>query len=488
MSEAVGDLVVFAPAGAVRGERKDGVTRFLGVPYGAAPVGERRWQPPAPAPKWTDVRDATQFAPDAMQRNRPAGSRAPGTSEDCLTLNIWAPAGKAAPRAVMVWFYGGSFMHGSAADIRSDGTVFAHEDVVFVSVTSRTGIFGWMAHPELAAESPEGSAGNYGLLDAILALRWIRENIAAFGGDPARVTVFGVSSGGASIALLIASPLAAGLFDQAILQSAGSFRPLATLDAATAAGAALGSLADLRALPADEVLALEPRLVPAVRGLTTPRVLRPIIDGWVVPQDERAAYRSGAFTAVPAIVGSNADEGSRLTASWPVDDLAGWNATLDANFPEDRTRAATLYPAAADDEARPAVAQMFGDSQFQLGTRELAKALLAKGVPVFRYLFTRQRAGTNDGPHHGGEVSYVFGHLDRPPAGASAEPGERDVALAGSFVRAWSQFAKTGQPGSVDGIDWPGAENGFLELGDQTRIGHEWREAQLDFLNDYADR
>ncbi|MBN8814339.1 MAG: carboxylesterase family protein [Sphingomonas sp.] len=488
MTDGAADLVVFAPAGAVRGTRKDGVSRFLGIPYGAPPVGDRRWRPPEPAAKWQDVRDATQFAPDAMQRNRPAGSRAPSVSEDCLTLNIWAPAAKAPPRAVMVWFYGGSFIHGSAADVRSDGTVFAREDVVFVSVTSRTGIFGWLAHPDLAAESPEGAAGNYGLLDAILALRWIKANIAAFGGDPDRVTVFGVSSGGASIALLMTSPLAVGAFDQVILQSAGSFRPLATLAQATDAGAALGSLADLRALPADQVLALEPRLVPAVRGLTTPRVLRPVIDGWVVPQDERAAYRAGAFAAVPAIVGSNADEGSRLTASWPVDDLAGWNATLDANFPADRDRAAALYPAARDDEARGAVAQMFGDSQFQLGTRELARALLARGVPVFRYLFTRRRAGTSDGPHHGGEVPYVFGHLDEPPAGNAPAAGERDVALARSFVVAWTNFAKTGQPGSIDGVDWPSAETGFLELGDQTCVGHAWRDAQLDFLNDYADR
>ncbi|MFM2272038.1 MAG: hypothetical protein RL702_1103 [Pseudomonadota bacterium] len=481
--------VVEAPVGALRGVREDGIDRFLGIPYGAPPIGPLRWRPPQPAEAWDGVRDAGSFGPDPMQRSRPAGSRAPGCAEDCLTLNIWAPAEPSAPRAVMVWFFGGSFMHGSAADLRSDGAVFAREDVVHVSISSRTGIFGWLAHPELVAESPEGSAGNYGLLDQILALRWIRRNIATFGGDPSRVTLFGVSSGGASIALLMASPLAAGLFDRVILQSAGSFRPLAGLDAAAEAGGQLGALSDLRALPAEAVLALEPRLVPAVRGLTTPRILRPIVDGTVVVQQERAAFRSGQFSAVPAIVGSNLDEGSRLIATWPVDDLAGWRSIIDANFPLEPDRAAALYPAAGDAEARPAVAAMFGDSQFQLGTRELARALRGKGAPVYRYLFTKRRAGAADGPHHGGEVAYVFGHLDCPPAGAvETPPDQRDLALSRAMIKAWATFAKTGNPGEIDGLAWPDAADRMVEMGESTRLRSGWRDEQLDFLDAYAER
>jgi len=481
--------VVAAPAGAVQGLREGGVDRFLGIPYGAPPVGPLRWRAPRPAEEWQGVRDAGSFGHDPMQRSRPAGSRAPGCSEDCLTLNIRAPAEPGPPRAVMVWFFGGSFMHGSAADIRSDGAIFAREDVVHVSINSRTGIFGWLAHPGLVAESSHGSAGNYGLLDQILALRWIRRNIAAFGGDPSRVTLFGVSSGGASIALLMASPLAAGLFDRVILQSAGSFRPLAGLAAAAEAGGELGSLEDLRTLPAEEVLALEPRLVPAVRGLTTPRILRPIVDGEVVVQQERAAFRSGQFSAVPAIVGSNLDEGSRLIASWPVDDMAGWRTIVDTNFPLDPARTCALYPAASDAEARPAVAAMFGDSQFQLGTRELARALRRKGAPVYRYLFTKRRAGAVDGPHHGGEVSYVFGHLDRPPAGAvETPPDERDLALSRDIVRAWASFAKTGNPGAIGGLDWPEDADRMIELGESVQVRSGWRDEQLDFLDAYAER
>jgi para-nitrobenzyl esterase len=361
----------------------------------------------------------------------------------------------------------------------------ANGNVVVVNITYRIGVFGGFELSDLG----DGFDDNLALRDQLAALRWIRDNIAAFGGDPARVTLFGVSSGGASIALLLTSPLAAGLFDQVILQSAGSFRPLATLEAAAEAGAQLGTIDALRALPADEALALEPRLIPAVRGLTTPRILRPIIDGWVVPRDERAAYAAGKFTAVPAIVGSNADEGSRLIASWPVDDLAGWRTTIDANFPDAVDQAATLWPAHDDSAARPAVAAMFGDSQFQLGTRELARALRGAGKPVYRYLFTKQRAGTTDGPHHGGEVAYVFGHLDQPPAGAATTPPDtRDTELSRAITRAWAQFAQTGDPGDIDGVPWPTADQGLVELGDQTSVRAHWRDAQLDFLNAYADR
>ncbi|MEI9927390.1 MAG: carboxylesterase family protein [Sphingomonas sp.] len=471
----------------MRGTIHGAIASYRGIPYAEPPVGTSRWRPPEPIAPLPGILDATEFGADAMQRNRPEGSRAPGIAESCLTLNVWTPAEPGSGRAVMVWFYGGSFTRGSASDLRTDGALFARDDVVFVSVNTRVGIFGWLAHSALAAESPHGAAGNYGLLDQIEALYWIRENIAAFGGDPERVTVFGVSSGGAALALLMTSPLAAGLFDRAILQSAGSFRPLADLATATAAGDALGSLADLRALPAEDVLALESRLVPAVRGLTTPRVLRPIRDGWVIPLDEREAYETGAFNPVPAIVGSAADEGSRLIGTWPVDDIAAWERIVADNFPLRRDEATALYPAAADAQARRAVADMFGDTQFQLGARELTRALAARGVPAFRYLFTRRRAGTADGPHHGGEVAYVFGHLDMPPHGNAKDPPDsRDRALADAIHGAWIAFAKTGSPGAVEGVAWPRADQGYLELGDTARIGTRWREAQLDFLNAYA--
>lgn len=480
------DVTVPTQSGALRGRSSEGIATFFGVPYAEPPIGALRWRPPEAVKPWSGTRDAIAFGADAMQRAPSKTSRASGISEDCLKLNIWAPADISEPLPVMVWFHGGSFIMGSATDIRTDGAVFARGGVIFVSITSRLGIFGWLAHPELTAESAQGSAGNYGTLDQIEALRWLRANIAAFGGDPKRITLFGVSSGGASIVGLMTSPLAAGLFDRVILESAGAFRPLAPLADASAAGAELGSLANLRALSADDVLALEPRLIPAVRKLTAPRTLRMIRDGWVIPLDDREAFETSAFHAMPAIVGSNTDEGSRLTATWPANDLAGWNAIIEDNFARRSDDARRLYPAAKDGDAKGAVADMFGDTQFLLGTREIARAVGRAGRNAYRYLFTKRRAGERDGPHHGGEVAYVFGHLDEPPAGVLGHPDARDIALSDAMRASWIAFAATGTPGRIDGLDWPTAEHGFVELGEQSRISRDWREAQLDFLNAYA--
>lgn len=483
------DQIVRAPAGDLRGVRSPGAIEFRAIPYAAPPTGWNRWRPPAPVPRWTGIRDATQFGPDAMQRPSPmqTHSRAPGSAEDCLYLNIAVPEGGGEHLPVMVWFHGGSFMFGSAADRRTDPAEFAREGVICISVGFRLGIFGFLAHPELAAESDRGSAGNYSLLDQIAALRWIRDNIAAFGGNPDRITIFGVSSGGAAAALLLVSPLAKGLFHQAILESAGAFRPLASLDQAVIEGVRIGEIADLRGRSAEEILALETRLVPAQRSLTSARILRPIRDGWIIPADEHVAFATGQAAAVPTIVGSNADEGSRLVAAWKIDDRADWAAILDADFGRSADQAKRLYPAATDVDVRPAVAALFGDTQFQLGARELARRLGEHQPRTFRYLFSKRRAGASDGPHHGGEVPYVFGHLDRPPIGAATvEPDERDVDLSQSIRRAWVRFAATGIPGSIDGIAWPDARSGyFLELGDETAVRSEWRERHLDFLSDF---
>ena len=199
----------------------DAIRVYKGIPFAAPPVGTRRWRPPEPAESWDGIREATRFGADCPQELRP-GSRAGRIDEDCLTLNIWTPA-RAADEAlpVMVWFYGGSFVFGSASDIRFDGEAFARKGVVLVTAAYRVGLFGFLAHPGLTRESPHGASGNYGLLDQIAALGWVQRNIAAFGGDPRRVTAFGVSAGSASIAMLLTAPLAAGLFQRAILESPG---------------------------------------------------------------------------------------------------------------------------------------------------------------------------------------------------------------------------------------------------------------------------
>lgn len=488
-----GATLVTPPCGALLGQQDvaSGVRVFKGVPYARPPVGPLRWAPPQPLPAWPGVRSAADFGADCPQTSQTL-TRAPGQSEDCLFLNVWTPAG-AAPGSlpVMVWLHGGSFVGGSGADARVDGGKLAARGAVVVTLNYRVGLFGFMAHPALSAESPDKVSGNYGLLDQLCALRWVQDNITAFGGDASRVTVFGVSAGSASISLLLVSPQARGLFSQAILQSPGAGRPLASLADAEALGQSAGSdLKALRALDAGAVLAMTARFTPKVRGLTTPRVLRPIRDGWLIPQDERPAFLSGTLHAMPILIGSNHDEGSLLTAAWPVADLKSYAALVDENFGGDAPAAMALYPAAADADVRTRVAQLFADTQFNYGTRLLAQAMAAQGQPVWRYLFTRRRPSQADGPHHGEEVAHVFGNLSAARPGSPAVFDATDESLSDFMMRSWVAFATTGNPDPQGGA-WPAydvASDRHLVLGDGVQAGSAWRAAQLDFLETVYSR
>lgn len=478
--------LVETPLGVLSGVvARPGVAAFLGIPYAAPPVGALRWRAPQPATPWAGVRDAAAFGPDGPQLPNPR-LRAARQDEDCLYLNVWAPQG-AAPGScpVMVWVHGGGFAGGSGSDARSDGAQMAAHGVVVVSFNYRSGLLGFLAHPALSRESPQGTSGNWGLLDQMAALRWVRTHIAAFGGDARRITAFGVSAGSASLSLMLASPLAGGLFEQAILQSPGAGRPLASLAQAEEAGRALGDdIEALRALPAHELLQRTALLAPKVRGLTTPRVLRPIRDGWLLPEDERPVFQSGRLHAMPLIVGSNADEGTQLTRPWPVDTLQAYEAQIEANFAGAQEQARALYPAATDAEARPAVAQMFADTQFNYGTRLLARSMAAREARTWRYLFTRRAPGAEDGPHHGEEVGYVFGNLDQVP-GAD----DQDRRLSDAMMQAWIGFARERDPNAGrPGAEWPRydpAADNHLAFGDRVAAGARWRTAQLDFLERY---
>ncbi|MDM0021897.1 carboxylesterase family protein [Variovorax sp. J22R187] len=477
------------PCGALRGRRdaRRGVRAFLGIPYASPPTGDARWRPPIPLAAWAGRRDATAFGPDCPQNSQTL-TRAPRQSEDCLYLNVWSPV-DASPGTlpVMIWLHGGSFVGGSGSDERIDGQTLSARGVVLVTVNYRVGLFGFLAHPGLSAESPEGVSGNYGLLDQICALKWVRDNIQAFGGDPSRTSVFGVSAGSASISLLLASPLSRGLFQKAILQSPGAARPLATLADAERAGEAVGAdVQALRRLDGAEVLRRTAFLTPKVRGLTTPRVLRPIRDGWVLPEDERPAFIGGRVHAMPILIGSNLDEGSMLTAAWNVEDLAGFDALIHANFEDCVEQARSVYGARDASEVRTRVAEMFADTQFNYGTRLLARAMADQGQDVWRYVFTRRRPGQVDGPHHGEEVAHVFGNLAVARRGSPARFDAVDEQLSDSMMRSWVAFATTGNP-NVDGLpaEWPAYAPGtdlHLVLGDRMQVGAGWRSAELDFL------
>ncbi len=487
--------VVRTALGQVAGEpslRTEGVNVWRGMPYAAPPVGPLRWRPPQPAAAWDGVRPATAFGPDFPQAPMPA-SQAPSMSEDCLYLNVWSPAG-AAPGSlpVMVWIHGGGFAGGSGADARCEGSHLTREGVVVVSFNYRSGLFGFLAHPGLSRESEARVSGNYGLLDQLQALRWVRDNIAGFGGDPRRVTVFGVSAGSASISLLLTSPMAAGLFQQAILHSPGAGRPLASLADAEKVGASLDAdIEALRRLPAAEVLALMPKVSPKVRGLTTPRVMRPICDGWLIPQDERAAFRAGQLHAMPIIVGTNADEGTLLTSSWPIESVADYHRLVETNFGAALPDALAHYPAADDMQVPQQVAALFGDTQFNYGARLLARSMNRLGAPTWRYVFSRRRPGQLDGPHHGDEVGYVFGNL-AVGRGTQPEPFDAvDAAISRAMREAWVAFARSGDPNGPGLARWPAyapAEDEHLAFEDEVGNGSRWRSGPLDFLEGYYDR
>ena len=451
---------------------------FRGIPFAAPPVGALRWQPPQPPLPWAGTLDASAFGPDPMQLVEPGRSRAPGISEDCLTLNVWAPAEPPPGGApVLVWFDGGGFLRGSGAKAATDGERFARHGAVLVTVNYRVGVFGYLAHPQLTAESPQRASGNYGFHDQLAALRWVRANIGAFGGDPQRVTAFGESAGGASAALLLVSPLARGLFDQVILESAGSFRPLCPLADAETAGRAVGDdLAAMRALPAAEVLALNDKVTPAVRGLTIPRPLRPIIDGWAIPRDEVAALHDGDFFPAPAIVGSNGDEGGFFTAGIPVTTVDQLRDYLGRNFPGAFEAAWEHYGAANDAGVRQAVADVFGDAQFTYGARGLARAISAHQPHVFRYLFHHRASGSDRLPVHSEEIPYVFG---------TGNFDARDRAVSDGLLAAWVNFAATGDPNGPGAPPWPAydraADNALL-VDDGFGTTSQWRRPALDFL------
>lgn len=470
--------LVTVQGGVLRGHRSGAGAVFLGIPYGAPPTGALRWRPPQPVQPWRATRDALAYGPHPLQPDNSLLRPGP-MSEDCLYLNVWTPTLDPGARLpVLVWVHGGGFHSGSGAEMHSEGTALAAQGAVVVTFSYRVGVFGFLAHPALSRENEHGVSGNWGLRDQLAALHWVRDNIAAFGGDPDRVTAFGVSAGSASISLWLTSPHSRGLFRQAILHSPGAGRPLASLADAEQAGLVLGKdIEVLRSASAAETLAKNALLIPKVRSLTKPRVLRPIRDGWLLPDDERTMLQAGRQQAMPLIVGTNADEGTSLTQPWPIDSVAAWRAQVEANFGPAAAEAAAHYPARHDTEARPAVAAMFADTQFNYGARLLARAMAKVQPRTYKYLFTRRRPGAVGGPQHGEEVPYPFGNVER-----TGRFDAVDQELSRVMRQAWYTFARDGDPGLAGWEPYRVAEDNHLAFGDRLETGRGWRGPQLDFL------
>jgi para-nitrobenzyl esterase len=441
--------------GALEGvvDSASGVMVFRGIPYAAPPVGALRWRPPQPPIHWTGVRPASQLGHNCVQ-HQPYGDIDPfaaGVSEDCLFLNVWTKSlDTRAPRPVMVWIHGGGFFAGFGGEERHNGAPLAKKDAVVVTINYRLGAFGFLAHPALASESPHHAAGNYGLLDQIAALQWVQRNIARFGGDPSRVTIFGESAGGFSVGSLIASPLAKGLFQRAILESGtGIGGGVSSRDEARAVslrfadslrvyGVGPDAAAHLRALNADTVLAASLHLGPPGSP-----AFYPVVDGWVLPHAVDSALASGKANVVPVIAGTNRDE---------------------------------------------------GDEWMGAPTRTFARFMSTRGAPTYVYMFSRvgdDSANRARGAYHSAEITFVFGrpHPLQPSAGST--PYDSTVAEAMSDY--WVAFATTGNPNGAPTAGklprWPRydpATDALLEIGPQIAARTMVKRAVYDSLDAVA--
>lgn len=506
---------------------------FRGIPYAAPPVGPLRWRPPQPVPRWRHVRPALEDGASCPRLPaRSASDVGEPMEEDCLFLNVFAPAqgqvgSPRTARPVMVWFHGGGFVGGSARGY--DGRALAHKGAVVVTLNYRLGPLGYLAHPGLAAESPDGSSGNYGLLDQMAALRWVKRNIGAFGGDSARITIFGESAGAFSVGALLASPLARGLFHGAILQS-GTGLGYGILSADTArafahagairlgvSGVDAAAVVSLRAVPVD-------RLLEAYRGSYSalkPFALwfAPSIDPWVLPHPLDQAIVRGTWNPVPVVVGSNSAEGwyfvpracrasgvlAPAAPCLPADSgtargsLALYDALLGpGGFGDTTGGLARAYPAGTPAEAQEQLYRLVGDMGFGAPARALARLISSHGGRAYLYHFTRESVDSAGRPVkalHTTEVPFTFGNVPDAWEPYSAYRGHApyDVRLADAVSDYWVAFASTGDPNRARAANpwphWPRytpREDSHLELGEEIVARQGLRSRQYDALDRLA--
>ncbi len=468
---------------------------FKGIPFAAPPVGELRWKAPQPPANWDGVRKATAFGSRCMQGHIYADMvfRDNGPSEDCLYLNVWAPAETSAKLPVMVWIYGGGFAAGAASEPRQDGEHLAEKGVVVVSLNYRLGIFGFFTHPELAKESDHDSAGNYGLLDQVAALEWVHKNIGAFGGDPRNVTIFGESAGSFSVSALMASPLTQGLFERAIGESGAYFGKTLQTDTLAKSekadkqfGESIGAptLAALRAKSADELLQDAMRQ----KGLR----FVPNIDGYFLPEDVYSIYAAGKQRHVPLLAGWNADEGSYKTIfhkEKPT--LQNYVARIHAMFGDKADAILSAYPASNDEQAKRAAQDLSGDQFIGYSTWKWIEMQSETGdSPVYRYHFEdappadpADPESASRGAYHSAEIEFVFEDL----ASKHLPWRPEDRKLSHAMATYWSNFAKSGNPNGSGMAQWPAynKEHGYqiMHLNAQPHAAPDQKRARYEALD-----
>lgn len=447
--------------GAVAGTIDEGIGVFKGIPFAAPPVRELRWKPPRPVTSWPGVRQTTQFQSACMQNPASLHSQAPGisASEDCLYLDVWTPAkapGEKLP--VIAWIYGGGFNGGMTSAPLYDGARFARKGVVFVSLSYRVGPFGFLATPQLSRESGHGS-GNFGLLDQIAGLKWIQRNIAAFGGDPAKVTLLGHSAGGFAVSMLAGSARAKGLFRAVISESGANFTPpqdfawagtnIQTLRMSEAAGAAwlarLGAttLAQARSLPAEQ-------LESAQRDPGAPHFWPPV-DGYLISGDQYVLWRQGRFTDTPILIGDVSDEAAAFGAR-KTDPLSFEKEVRDA-YGKYADAILAAYPHNSDEQAARATTLLRSDTGFVWGQYTWARLASTYGrSKAYAYWFDRPSANNPNGSGHGQEVAFVFGNQG---VGGRPAPTAEERALSEQMQGYWVNFAARGDPNGAGLPQWP---------------------------------
>jgi para-nitrobenzyl esterase len=478
--------------GSAQGVADGNIVSFKGIPFAGPPTGENRWRAPQPVRSWSGVKRADSFAPGCVQDPSMAVmfGAPPKVSEDCLYLNVWTPAHNANERLpVMVWIYGGAFAAGMTSIPLYDGTRLAQQGVIVVSIAYRVGPFGFLAAPQLGREG-KGS-GNYGLLDMIAGLQWVKKNIDEFGGDATHVTIFGESAGGIAVSILAASPLAKGLFQRAISESGGNFQPPKYANEGGQNGLPL-KLAEkqgeqfLNDLGTHDIAAartLSSDLIQREAGPALAARFWPVYDGYVLPGDEYELYQLDRFNDTPVLIGTNSDEGALFAQ--PGVTAASFQTQVKQGYDVKASAVLAAYPSNTDAEAATSSKNLFRDTAFGWPTWAWARLQSRVGKsPVFVYYFDHRTTLSPDGATHGAEMPYVFGNFDT----RQGAPSGADAALSERMMTYWVNFAKTGSPNGTGLPNWPEFNENtqqVLYLDGTIAAKPVPNSSQLQTLNDY---
>jgi para-nitrobenzyl esterase len=491
--------IVNAPAGAVEGRTEGELRVFKGIPYALPPVGQARWRPPMPMPRWQSIRKATEFGPACFQPKATLSniyvSKPLPMSESCLTLNIWAPAG-AHNAPVFFWIHGGALTGGSSREPVYDGTQLADRGIVVVSINYRLGVLGWLAHPELSRESPLGVSGNYGLLDQIEALQWVRRNIGVFGGDASNVTIAGESAGGLSVMYLMAAPAARGLFSKAIAESAymistpelkeRSFGSPSAEESGVKLAAALHApnIAAMRAMDAAALSQAAPAAGYAPWGT---------IDGHVLPRQLVDAFDQGEQAHVPLLAGFNSGEIRSLLslAPHPPASAAEYESVIRSQYLELAGEFLRLYPSANMQQSILATTR---DALYGWTAERLVRKQAALGLPSFLYFFDHgYPAADAAGLHgfHASELPFVFGTFDgTPPLWPKVPATPQETRLSDAMIGYWTSFARTGRPRAAHEPDWQvfGSSGAYMAFTDAPHLSDHLLPGMYEFNEEVVCR